>query len=142
MRIGVPTERMEAEHRVSLAPAGARELTGMGHDVLVQSGAGDGSGFPDDDYVRAGALIVADAPAAWSADLVCKVKEPLPEEFAYLRHDLVVFTFLHLAAHRELTEALVSSGCTAIGYETVQSPDGRLPLLAPMSEIAGRMAPH
>jgi len=142
MRIGVPTERMQAEHRVSLAPAGARELTGMGHDVLVQSGAGAGSGFPDDAYVRAGASIVGDAAAAWSADLVCKVKEPLPEEFGLLRGDLIVFTFLHLAAHSELTRALVSSGCTAIGYETVQSNDGRLPLLAPMSEIAGRMAPH
>jgi len=142
MRIGVPTEVMEAEHRVALAPAGARELAGTGHEVLVQSGAGSGSGFGDDTYVQAGATIVDDAAAAWSGDLICKVKEPLPEEFALLRHDLIVFTFLHLAAHRELTEALVSSGCTAIGYETVQSDDGRLPLLAPMSEIAGRMAPH
>jgi alanine dehydrogenase len=142
MRIGVPTEVMEAEHRVSLAPSGARELSAMGHDVLVQSGAGLGSSFSDDDYERAGARIVDDAAAAWAADLVCKVKEPLPEELGFLRSDLMVFTFLHLAAHRELTEALVESGSTAIGYETVQSDGGRLPLLAPMSEIAGRMAPH
>jgi alanine dehydrogenase len=142
MRIGVPTEVMEAEHRVSLAPSGARELSATGHEVLVQSKAGIGSGFPDEDYERAGARIVGDAAAAWSADLVCNVKEPLASEFGFLRPDVTVFTFLHLAAHRELTEALVSSGCTAIGYETVQSDDGRLPLLAPMSEIAGRMAPH
>ena len=140
--MGVPTEVMEAEHRVSMAPTGARELAGTGHDVLVQSGAGRGSGFPDEAYVKAGARIVDDAAAAWSADLVCKVKEPLPDECGFLRSDLIVFTFLHLAAHRELTQALVDSGCTAIGYETVQSDDGRLPLLAPMSEIAGRMAPH
>jgi len=114
----------------------------MGHEVLVQSGAGNGSSFSDDGYERAGARIVADAGAAWSADLVCKVKEPLHAEFGFLRADLSVFTFLHLAAHRELTEALANSGCAAIGYETVQSDDGRLPLLAPMSEIAGRMAPH
>src|SRR5687768_3721850 len=124
MRIGVPTERMEAEHRVSLAPAGARELAGMGHDVLVESGAGTGSGFPDEAFVRAGARIVDTAADAWAAELVCKVKEPLPEEFAYLRSHLIVFTFLHLAAHRELTQALGDSGCTAIGYETVQSDDG------------------
>jgi alanine dehydrogenase len=133
---------MEAEHRVSLAPSGARELTALGHEVLVQTGAGSGSVFPDEQYVRAGARIVDDAEAAWAADLVCKVKEPLPDELGLLREDLIIFTFLHLAAHRELTEALVESGCTAIAYETVQADDGRLPLLAPMSEIAGRMAPH
>jgi alanine dehydrogenase len=133
---------MEAEHRVSLAPSGARELTALGHEVLVQTGAGSGSVFPDEQYVRAGARIVDDAEAAWAADLVCKVKEPLPDELGLLREDLIIFTFLHLAAHRELTKALVESGCTAIAYETVQADDGRLPLLAPMSEIAGRMAPH
>jgi alanine dehydrogenase len=142
VRIGIPGEVMEAEHRVSLAPAGARELAGMGHDVLVESGAGEGSGFPDEAYVRAGARVVDRAEDAWSADLVCKVKEPLPEEFGFLRGELAVFTFLHQAAHRDLTSALVDAGCTGIGYETVQLDDGRLPLLAPMSEIAGRMAPH
>ena len=142
VRIGVPTERMEAEHRVALAPAGARELTGMGHEVLVQQGAGRGSGLNDEAYVRAGASIVPDAAEAWAAELVCKVKEPLPEEYALLREGLTLFTFLHLAAHADLTRALTESGCVAIGYETVQLDDGRLPLLAPMSEIAGRMAPH
>jgi alanine dehydrogenase len=133
---------MEDEHRVALAPSGARELVGMGHEVLVEVGAGRSSGFPDEAFARAGAHIV-DGPAdVWSADLVCKVKEPLPEEYAFLRAELVVFTFLHLAAHRALTDALVASRCTAIAYETVQLDDGRLPLLAPMSEIAGRMAPH
>jgi alanine dehydrogenase len=133
---------MEAEHRVALAPSGARELSGTGHEVLVEAGAGRGSGFPDEAYLRAGARVVDGAGDAWAADLVCKVKEPLPEEYGYLRAGLVLFTFLHLAAHRELTEALVGSGCVAIGYETVQLDDGTLPLLAPMSEIAGRMAPH
>lgn len=142
MRIGVPTEVMEAEHRVALAPSGARELTHLGHEVLVEAGAGDGSGFSDEVYARAGARIV-DSPAdVWAADLVCKVKEPLASEYGYLRSDLVVFTFLHLAAHEELTRRLAASGCIAIGYETVQTEAGRLPLLAPMSEIAGRMAPH
>jgi alanine dehydrogenase len=132
---------MEAEHRVALAPLGARELVAQGHTVLVEREAGVGSGFTDDAYGAAGAELV-DVDGAWSADLVIKVKEPLPEEFGHLRDDLTIFTFLHLAAHRELTEKLVGSGCVAIGYETVQTPDGRLPLLAPMSEIAGRMAPH
>jgi alanine dehydrogenase len=141
MRVGIPAERMEAEHRVALAPSGARELVGMGHHVLVETGAGTGSGFTDDEYRRVGAEIV-DTDRAWSADLVCKVKEPLAEEVHQLRDGLIVFTFLHLAAHRELTMRLVESRCVAIGYETVQLPDGRLPLLAPMSEIAGRMAPH
>lgn len=142
MRIGVPAERLEAEHRVALAPSGARELTHMGHDVLVETDAGAGSGFMDEAYVRAGARITSDATGAWASDLVCKVKEPLPEESGYLREDLTLFTFLHLAAHEELTHRLTASGCTAIAYETVQTEDGRLPLLAPMSEIAGRMAPH
>ena len=132
---------MEAEHRVALAPSGARELVGMGHDVLVEAGAGSGSGYTDEHYANAGAQTV-DTEGAWSADLVCKVKEPLPEEFQYLREDLVIFTFLHLAAHRDLTAKLIESRCIAIAYETVQTEDGRLPLLAPMSEIAGRMAPH
>jgi alanine dehydrogenase len=110
--------------------------------VLVEQGAGRGSGLFDEEYERAGATIIPGAADAWAAELVCKVKDPLPEEFAFLREGLTLFTFLHLAAHAELTMALVDSGCVAIGYETVQLDDGRLPLLAPMSEIAGRMAPH
>jgi alanine dehydrogenase len=142
VRIGVPAERMEAEHRVALAPAGARELVGMGHDVLVEEGAGRGSGYTDSEYLRAGAIVVDTAADAWGVELVCKVKEPLATELEHLRAGLTLFTFLHLAAQAELTQALVSSRCIAIGYETVQLDDGRLPLLAPMSEIAGRMAPH
>jgi alanine dehydrogenase len=141
VKVGIPAERMEAEHRIALAPSGARELVASGHDVLVERGAGTGSGFTDEHYANAGAQI-ADTAGAWSADLVCKVKEPLPTEFAFLREDLTIFTFLHLAAHRDLTSKLIESRCIAIAYETVQTPDGRLPLLAPMSEIAGRMAPH
>ncbi len=142
MRIGVPRETMESEYRVSLAPAGVRELTLHGHEVLIEHGAGKGSGFSDDAYRRAGGAIVSTAGDAWSADLVCKVKEPLPEEFQHLRGKQILFTYLHLAAHRDLTIRLAEAGTIAIGYETVQLDDGRLPLLAPMSEIAGRMAPH
>lgn len=141
MRIGVPTEIKPAEHRVAITPAGVRELALAGHEVRVQSGAGTGSSLDDDDYARAGAVIVSDAAAAWSeVDLVLKVKEPLAEEYRFLRPDLTVFTFLHLAASKELTEAVLESGCTAVAYETVRGADGTLPLLAPMSEIAGRMA--
>ena len=143
MRIGVPTEVKEAEYRVAITPAGVRELAVGGHDVLVQAGAGQGSALNDDDYVRAGAKIVPDAAAAWNdVDMVLKVKEPLASEFDFLRDDLVLFTYLHLAAARPLTEALAESGCTAIAYETVTGRDGGLPLLAPMSEVAGRMAPQ
>src|SRR3990172_10721521 len=142
MRIGVPRERMESEYRVALTPAGTRELVTLGHEVLVERDAGAGSGMRDADYERVGATLVSLAEDAGGAELVLKVKEPLPEELAYLRPKLIVFTFLHLAAHRELTERLAASGTVAIGYETVQLDDGRLPLLAPMSEIAGRMAPH
>jgi alanine dehydrogenase len=143
VRIGVPTEVKEAEYRVAITPAGVRELAVGGHDVFVQAGAGQGSALKDDDYVRAGAKIVPDAAAAWNdVDMVLKVKEPLASEFGFLRDDLVLFTFLHLAAARPLTEALVESGCTAIAYETVTGRNGGLPLLAPMSEVAGRMAPQ
>jgi len=143
VRIGVPTEVKEAEYRVAITPAGVRELAVGGHDVLVQAGAGQGSALNDDDYVRAGAKIVPDAAAAWNdVDMVLKVKEPLASEFDFLRDDLVLFTYLHLAAARPLTEALAESGCTAIAYETVTGRDGGLPLLAPMSEVAGRMAPQ
>lgn len=143
MRVGVPSEVKEAEYRVAITPAGVRELTIDGHEVLVQHGAGEGSALHDADYERAGARIVTDPAEVWGeAELVLKVKEPVAAEFDYLRPDLVLFTFLHLAAVRPLTEALVASGCTAIAYETVVAADGSLPLLAPMSEVAGRMAPQ
>ncbi len=142
MRVGIPRELKDNEYRVSMTPAGVRELVSAGHEVLVESSAGDGSAFPDDDYRRAGATLVADADETWArAELVCKVKEPIAEEYHRLREDLVLFTYLHLAASRECTEALLKAGTTAIAYETVQLPDGTLPLLAPMSEVAGRMAP-
>ena len=143
MRIGVPTEVKESEYRVAITPAGVRELTYHGHDVFVQSGAGDGSSLTDDDFERAGAKIVPDATAAWGdVDIVVKVKEPIESEYGYLRSGLTLFTFLHLAADRPLTSALIDSGCLAIAYETVTGTDGTLPLLAPMSEVAGRMAPQ
>jgi alanine dehydrogenase len=142
MRIGVPTEVKESESRVAITPAGVRELVLDGHEVWVQSGAGEGSALTDDDYAGAGARIVPTAEDAWSAALVLKVKEPVPSEFGFLRPDLTLFTFLHLAADRALTMALVESGTTGIAYETVVGQDGGLPLLAPMSEIAGRMAPQ
>jgi alanine dehydrogenase len=140
MRIGAPREIKSSERRVSLTPAGVRELVAEGHSVQVESGAGAGSGFSDGDYVAAGAEL-GDAASVWrSSDLVVKVKEPLPEEFGFLRGDLVLFTYLHLAANDDLTDALVRSGSFAIAYETVEDGSGRLPLLAPMSEIAGRLA--
>ena len=140
MRIGIPTEVKDHEYRVALTPAGARALVDAGHEVLVQSGAGLGSGEPDEAYRAAGARIVAEAADAWSAELVCKVKEPVAAEYQQLRDDLTLFTFLHLAASRPCTEALLEAGATGIAYETVQLADRSLPLLAPMSEIAGRLA--
>jgi alanine dehydrogenase len=143
VKIGVPTEIKESEYRVAITPAGVRELVLGGHDVLVQTGAGEGSALHDDDYRHAGATVVREAAEVWGeADLVLKVKEPIECEFGYLREDLVLFTFLHLAAAGPLTKALISSGCTAVAYETVVADDSSLPLLAPMSEVAGRMAPH
>lgn len=143
MRIGVPCELKEGERRVAITPAGVRELTLAGHRVLVEQGAGAGCGIADEDYRRAGARMVADPAEVWGqAALVLKVKEPLPSEHHHLRADLTLFTFLHLAPDQELTRALVESGCTAIAYETVEDGEGGLPLLAPMSEVAGRMAPQ
>jgi alanine dehydrogenase len=143
VRVGVPTEVKPHESRVAITPAGVRELGLAGHEVLLQRGAGLGSSISDEDYAAAGAELVDDAGEVWAgADLVCKVKEPVPEEFDHLRSDLVLFTFLHLAAAPDLTRALAESGCLAIGYETVKARDGSLPLLAPMSQIAGRMAPQ
>ncbi len=141
LRIGLPTEIKSDENRVALTPAGVMALSLDGHQVLVQEGAGLGSGFPDDQYRSAGATLVHDAGSVWTeAEMVVKVKEPLPEEYVYFRRDLVLFTYLHLAPEPALTQALIQSGITAIAYETVQLPDGSLPLLTPMSEVAGRMA--
>lgn len=143
MRIGVPREVKRHEHRVAVTPAGVRELTLAGHEVLIETGAGTGSSIDDDTFVRAGARIAPDADTTWAeADLVCKVKEPVAEEYHRLRDDLILFTFLHLAAERPLTERLIEAGTLAIAFETVAGPHGGLPLLAPMSEVAGRMAPQ
>jgi alanine dehydrogenase len=143
MRVGVPREVKNREYRVALTPAGVTELVRAGHGVLVERGAGEGSSIPDADFVAAGARIVAEADDVWAdADLLLKVKEPIAEEYDRLRRGQTLFTYLHLAASKECTDALVASGTTAIAYETVQTTDGALPLLAPMSEVAGRMAPQ
>lgn len=139
MQIGVPAEVKDNEFRVALTPAGAVELAAHGHEVLIESGAGAGSGYPDAAYVAAGAALT-DTAGAWAADLVVKVKEPIAREYGYLRADQTLFTYLHLAADRALTDALLSAGTTSVAYETVQLPDRSLPLLAPMSEVAGRLS--
>jgi len=139
MKIGVPKEIKENENRVALTPSGVDTLVGSGHRVVVEEGAGTGSGFPDEDYLGAGALMVC-AADAWDADLVLKVKEPLAQEYAYL-HGQMVFTYLHLAGVAPgLTDALLRTATTAIAYETTEDAQGRLPLLAPMSAVAGNMA--
>ncbi|GAA1283139.1 alanine dehydrogenase [Pseudonocardia aurantiaca] len=141
--MGVPREVKNHEYRVAITPAGVRELTARGHGVLLEHDAGAGAGIPNEDFVAAGAQISADADEVWGgAGLVLKVKEPVASEYHRLRADQVLFTYLHLAASKECTDALVTSGATAIAYETVRLPDGSLPLLAPMSEVAGRMAPQ
>ena len=143
MKIGVPREVKNHEYRVAITPAGVHELVRNGHDVVVEQSAGVGSSIPDDDYVGAGAEILATADEVWgTADLILKVKEPIQQEYHRMRKDQVLFTYLHLAASRECTDALLESDTTAIAYETVQLPDRSLPLLAPMSEVAGRMAPQ
>ncbi len=143
MKVGVPSEVKNHEYRVACTPSGVHELVRHGHQVLVERGAGIGSSLPDADFVSAGGVLLDSAEEVWrEADLVLKVKEPVPEEYCLLRKDLVLFTYLHLAASRSCTEALLAAGTTAIAYETVQEPDGSLPLLAPMSEVAGRMAPQ
>ena len=142
MQIGIPTEVKRHEYRVAATPAAVQALNVAGHEVLVQAGAGAGSGFADEEYQQVGARIVGDAAAAWSAEMVLKVKEPIPEEYALLREDLLLFTFLHLAADRPLTDALLAAGTSGVAYETVQLDDGGLPLLTPMSEVAGRLAPQ
>jgi len=143
MRVGVPSEVKDHEYRVAITPAGVQELVRHGHSVHVEQDAGAGSAILDDEYLAAGATILASADDVWAAaELVLKVKEPVAAEYHRLRHDLVLFTYLHLAASRECTEALLGAGTTAVAYETVQLADGSLPLLAPMSEVAGRMAPQ
>jgi alanine dehydrogenase len=138
--IGVPKEIKTREYRVGMTPAGVRALVGNGHKVLVEAGAGEGSGIQDDAYARAGATLVQSAAEAWGAELVVKVKEPLPTEYGYFRDGLVLYTYLHLAAEPELTKELTRTGVTGVAYETIQHEDGALPLLRPMSEVAGRMA--
>lgn len=140
MKIGVPKEIKNNESRVGLTPASVKDYAAHGHTILVETGAGLGSGFTDDEYREAGAGIVDTAEEAWSADMVVKVKEPLQEEYGFFRSGLVLYTYLHLAPLPELTDALVSRGVTAIAYETIQPPGGGLPLLTPMSEVAGRMS--
>jgi alanine dehydrogenase len=141
MLIGVPKEIKQSEYRVALTPAGVTMLKAAGHEVLIEEGAGSGSGFEDSDYRREGANIASTAAEVWGkADMIMKVKEPLAEEFGYFREGLLLFTYLHLAAAADLTKALVEHGVTAIAYETIQLPNGSLPLLTPMSEVAGRMS--
>ena len=140
--LGVPAEVKTSESRVALTPDGVRELERTGVQVYVQAGAGEGAGIADTEYVAAGADIVPTGADAWSMDMVVKVKEPQESEFAYLRPDLTLFTYLHLAAYPKVADALLASKCIAIAYETVQTENGALPLLAPMSEVAGRLAPQ
>ena len=141
MNVGIPTEIKNEEHRVAITPAGVRELTARGHSVLIQTGAGAGSSISDDDFRAVGADIADDGEQVFTAaDMILKVKEPQPGEIEMLHPDQVLFTYLHLAAYPAEAKGLLESGVTAIAYETVELPDGALPLLAPMSEIAGRMA--
>jgi alanine dehydrogenase len=140
MEIGVPKEIKDQEFRVGLTPGIVRMLGERGHQVFVETKAGIGAGFSDDEYIQAGGKIVPTAAAAWNRDLVVKVKEPLTAEYPYLQKGQILFTYLHLAASRTLTEELIRSGITAIAYETVESPDRKFPLLAPMSVIAGRLS--
>ncbi|MGH2819139.1 MAG: alanine dehydrogenase [Actinomycetota bacterium] len=143
MKVGVPRELKDNEYRVAITPAGVREFTAQGHDVLIEHEAGKGSSIRDEHYERAGAKILSGADDVWAdADMVLKVKEPIEEEFTRLREGLVLFTYLHLAASEPVTRALLDSGAVGIAYETVEASDGSLPLLAPMSEVAGRMAPQ
>lgn len=140
MKIGIPKEIKNNENRVAMTPAGIVHLINSGHEVYIEKGAGEGSGFTDEQYVQAGAKIVESAADAWSMDMVMKVKEPLKEEYTYFREGLILFTYLHLAAEKDLTKALIDYKVVGIAYETVQLPNGSLPLLTPMSEVAGRMS--
>lgn len=141
MIVGVPKEVKQDEYRVAMVPAGVEELTRAGHTVLIQNGAGAGSGISDDQYAATGAQIIPSAAEVWArADLIVKVKEPLPVEWPLMRQGQTVFTYFHFAADRHLTEAVLKSGITAIAYETIRDAKGTLPLLTPMSEVAGRMS--
>lgn len=141
MRVGIPTETKNNEFRVAITPAGVAALTQRGHEVLIQSGAGEGSAISDADFKAAGAQVLATADQIWSeGDLLLKVKEPIQTEYDNLRRGQTLFTYLHLAASRPCTDALLAAGTTSIAYETVQTADGALPLLAPMSEVAGRLS--
>lgn len=140
MRVGVPKEIKNNENRVGMTPGTVLSFKHAGHEVLVQSGAGAGVGFTDENYEAAGARIVPTAAEAWQAEMVVKVKEPLPEEYAYFQEGQILYTYLHLAPEAELTRALVERKVSAVAYETIQLPDGSLPLLTPMSEVAGRMS--
>ncbi|MHB1711126.1 MAG: alanine dehydrogenase, partial [Acidimicrobiales bacterium] len=143
MRVGVPREIKVHEYRVAITPSGVHELVRHGHRVLIERDAGSGSSISDAEYAASGAEILPAAADVWSeAELLLKVKEPIAEEYGLLRKGQVLFTYLHLAASRECTEALVNAGATAVAYETVELPNGMLPLLYPMSEVAGRMAPQ
>ncbi len=143
VKVGIPREVKDHEYRVAITPAGVHELTGAGHQVMVEKEAGVGSSIPDEDYAAAGAQILGAADDVWAeADLVLKVKEPIASEYHRLRRGLTLFTYLHLAASLDCTRAILDSGVDAVAYETVQTADGALPLLAPMSEVAGRMAPQ
>ena len=143
MRVGIPREVKNHEYRVAITPSGVRELVAHGHEVFVEKDAGVGSSITDDEFVAAGASILASADEVWAVgDLVLKVKEPIAEEYPRMRAEQVLFTYLHLAASKACTDALLASGTTAVAYETVQLADRSLPLLAPMSEVAGRMAPQ
>ena len=143
MIVGIPREVKDNEYRVAATPEGVRELVDAGHTVLIEEGAAAGSSLSEERYKRAGGQFVSSADDVWrEAEMIVKVKEPQPSEFARMREDQILFTYLHLAANHELTAELMQRGVAAVAYETVQLPDGRLPLLAPMSEIAGRMAPH
>ncbi|MFF5994319.1 alanine dehydrogenase [Lysinibacillus sp. KU-BSD001] len=140
MKIGIPKEIKNNEYRVAMTPAGVMTLTSVGHTVLIETGAGLGSSFTDEDYVRAGAVIVNTVAEAWDVDMVMKVKEPIESEYKYLREGLILFTYLHLAPEPALTKALLKNKVIGIAYETVQLPNRSLPLLTPMSEVAGKMA--
>lgn len=140
MKIGVPKEIKNNENRVAMTPAGVVSLKSAGHDVFIEAGAGLGSSFTNEDYIAAGATIVATAEEAWDAEMVMKVKEPIAGEYGYFREGLILFTYLHLAPEPELTKALIENKVVGIAYETVQLPNRSLPLLTPMSEVAGKMA--
>ncbi|WP_158735857.1 alanine dehydrogenase [Alteribacillus sp. YIM 98480] len=140
MQIGIPAEIKNNEKRVAITPGGAANLLRAGHEIIIETEAGAGSGFSDENYQEAGASIVQTAEEAWSCEMVMKVKEPLEEEFRFFREDLILFTYLHLAAEPKLTKALRDSKVTALAYETLTLKDGSLPLLTPMSEVAGRMS--